>query len=382
MNIRPVAFVVVLLCGALLLACGGGSSTQDVTPSIGQILYVINNGIVTTYSIDPNSLAATMVEQPVSLIAAPASLLQFDPSPHDHFLYAVWADGQTLQHLSVFPTDASAVPQIVPIQVLNADSLSQFNMHPSGRFAYMLEVTDTNGAYQANIRLFRAHPPNGTLQEDPRTQGAYGPAPYFPAFIYGFSTDGKKLYDTSFTLTGSVYRERSINLTTGILGTDDQLIRVNNEEEVAIGPVIVLQYQSDTNTNQSFLDILPNAPNSRRVFIHCTAAMLSSCATANNVQLDKSGRYLFLTDPVTQAVHVAAVDLVGRKIRDTGGSIPMTSQTPGFAFNPNGTIVYALLAGDNSVHFYHFNRTTGSLTEGGTPLPLPFGAGICPAQRL
>jgi hypothetical protein len=255
-------------------------------------------------------------------------------------------------------------------------------MHPSGRFAYMLQVTNSNLGYQANIRLFRARPPNGILQEDPRTQGTYGPAPFFPAFLYGFSTDGKKLYDSSLTLSGSVYRERSINLRTGTLGTDAELLTVNNEEEVAIGPVIVLQYQSDTNTNQSFLDILPNAPNPRRVFIHCTAAMLSSCATATNVQLDKSGRYLFLTDPVTQSVHVAAIDLAAEKIRDTGGSMPMTSQTPGFAFSPNGTIVYAMLASDNSVHFYHFGRTTGSLTEGGTPLPLASGAGICPAQRF
>ena len=379
MNIRPVASALVLLCG-ILLACGG-STNQDLAPSTGEILYVINNGIVTTYAIDSNSLSATMVE-PVSLIAPSASLLQLDPSPRDHFLYSVWSDGQTLQHLSVFSTDTSGTPQVPAVQVLNADSLSQFNMHPSGRFAYMLEVTNVNGGYQANIRLFRAHPPTGLLQEDPRTQGTYGPAPYFPALLYGFSSDGRKLYDSSLTLTGSVYRERAINLRTGTLGADNQLIRVNDEEEVAIGPVIVLQYQSDTKTNQSYLDILPNAPNPRRVFIHCSAAMLSSCATASNVQLDKSGRYLFLTDPVSQAVHVAAIDLVAQRIRDTGSSIPITSQTPGFAFSPRGTIVYALLASDNSVHFYHFDRTTGSLTEGGTPLPLPFGAGICPAQRF
>jgi|SRR5579862_270689 len=382
MNVRWVALALIVVCGIILLACGGGSSTQDLIPSSGQILYVVNNGIVTTYSIDPNSLAATIVEQPTPLISAPASLLQLDPSPRDHFLYAVWADGQTLQHLSVFSTDASGIPQLPAVQVLNADSLSQFNMHPSGRFAYMLEVTNSNLGYQANIRLFRARPPNGVLQEDPRTQGSYGPAPYFPAFLYGFSTDGRKLYDSSLTLTGSVYRERSINLKTGSLGDDAQLIRVNNEEEVAIGSVIVLQYQADMNTNQNYLDILPNAPNPKRVFIHCTAAMLSSCATATNVQLDKSGRYLFLTDPATQAVHVAAIDLAGRTIRDTGSSMPMTSQTPGFAFSPKGTIVYALLASDNSVHFYHFDRITGSLTEGGTPLPLPSGAAICPAQRL
>ncbi len=380
MNTKQFALALLLLLAGLTFFACGGNPGQNPTPTTGEILYAVDNGTVTTYSIDPGSLAAT-AEQPVTLISSPGSLLQFDPSPRDHFVYAVWSDGQTLQHLSVFSTDASGVPQLPPVQVLNAESLSQFNMHPSGRFAYMLEVTNSNAGYEASIRLFRAHPAQGTLQEDPRIQGAYGPAPYFPALLYGFSSDGRKLYDTSFTITGSVYRERPINLKNGVLGGDNELIAVSNEEEVAIGPVIVEQYQSDTNWNQSYLDILPNAPNPKRVIIRCTAAMLSSCATATNVQLDRSGKYLFLTDPTTESVHIAVIDLSKRKITDTGSSIPMTSQVPGFAFSPDGSIVYALLASDNSVHFYHFDQTTGTLSEGGTPLLLPLGAGICPAQR-
>jgi WD40 repeat protein len=336
---------------------------------------------VTTYSIDPRSLEAAAVEQPVSLIPATASLIQFDPSPDDNFVYAVWSDGQGAQHLSVFQTDSSGVPQLPAIQVLDAASLSQFNMHPSGRFAYMLEVTNSNGQYQADIRLFHTQTGEGILKEDPQVQGSYGPASYWPAFLYGFSANGSKLYDTSMTMAGSVYRERPIDLTTGRLGSDTQLLNVSDEEVVAIGKVIVDQYQSDTNVNQSYLDIFPNIPNPPQAVIRCSYVMLSFCATATNVQLDISSNYLFLTDPATQAIHVAAINPSSMKINDTGSSMPMTSQIPGFAFSPDGRIVYALLASDNSVHFYHFDQSSGLLSEAGTPLALEPASGICPAEH-
>jgi hypothetical protein len=320
------------------------------------------------------------VEQPVTLTQF--AILQFDPSPHDDFVYAVRADAQNLQHLSVFQTDPSGVPQVPAIQVLNADSLSQFNMHPSGRFAYMLEVTSPNNKYLADIRLFRVQASGGTLMEDPRVQGSYGPANYWPAFLYGFSADGSKLYDTSTLTASSVYRERPINLRTGVLGHDSQLFSAGSEDGVAIGnSVIVDQYLSDAGPKRSYLDICPNTPNPRRPLIRCTNTMLSFCATATNVQLDNDGHYLFLTDPVTQQVHVAFINLRAKRITDTGSSIPLTAETPGFAFSPDGTLVYALLARDGSVHFYHFDNNSGALTEGGTPLPIPLGSGICPAQH-
>lgn len=369
-----------LLPGTILLSCGGGTnSLQSTTPS-SQIFYIVNNGTITTYSIDANSLVTTAVEQPVTLVPAGGLLVQFDPSPSDHYVYAVWSDGQSLQHLSVFQTDSSGVPQLPAIQVLNATSLSQFNMHPNGRFAYMLEVTSSNEGYFADIRLFHADPAEGTLKEDPQVQGRYGPAPYWPAFLYGFSNNGSKLYDTSTIATGSVYRERRIDMKTGTLGDDTPIFSAGGEDQVVIGKLIVAQYQSDLGVNPSYTDILPDTPNPQPL-IHCAFAMLSFCATASDVQLDHSGRFLFLTDPATQAVHVAAISLSRQKIIDTGNKMPMTATTPGFTFSPNEKIVYALLASDSSVHFYHFNKDSGSLTEGGTPLPVVPGTGICPAQH-
>jgi DNA-binding beta-propeller fold protein YncE len=381
MRIGKLAFAfALLLSGTIFLSCAASPKPVDsVTPS-SQVLYVITNGTVTTYSIDPDSLMATAVEQPVTLIPATALLMQFDPSPTDQFVYAVWSDGAKLQHLSVFRTDSSGVPQLPAIQVLNADFLSQFNMHPSGRFAYMLEVTRSKVGYLADIRLLHAQPHDGKLKEDPRVQGKYGPAYTWPALLYGFSTDGSKLYDTSLITSGSVFRERSIDRHTGTLGNDTEILSVRSGADVVIGKLIVAQYRSGSSASLSYTDILPDVPNPQPL-VHCTVTMLSFCATATNVQLDHSGTHLFFTDPATQAVHVAAIDLAGGKITDTNNIMPMTSQTPGFAFSPDEKIVYALIKSDGSVHFYHFDQNSGSLTEGGAPLPVASGTGICPAHH-
>ena len=110
-------------------------------------------------------------------------------------------------------------------------------------------------------------------------------------------------------------------------------------------------------------------------------SMLSFCATATSVQLDPSSQYLFLADSATHAVHVAAIDLFGGKIIDTGYAMPMTSLTPQFAFSPDGSIVYAILTTDGVVHFYHVDPASGSLSEASTPLPLTSSAGFCPAEH-
>jgi 6-phosphogluconolactonase (cycloisomerase 2 family) len=373
----PVWFSIALGISTLL-SCGATKPPSPSPAPTSEILYTLDNGIVSTYSIDPSALTATLAEQPASLVPASSSLMQFAPSPDDHYVYVVWSDAQNLQHLSVFQTDSSGVPQLPHIQTLNANSLSQFNMHPNGRFAYMLEVTTSGNSYQAYIRLFEVQQGRGTLKESSQVQGSYGPSVYWPAFLYGFSTDGTKLYDASTVETASIYRQRAIDLTTGALGADKQIFQATGNSEVVIRNVIVDQYQTSI-TADNFLAIYPDTPNPAKATIRCTMAMLSACATATNVQLDPSGRYLFLTDPAKGTVQVATFNLSTDKIRNTGYSIPMPAETPGLAFSPDGSIVYAL-GDDQAVHFYHFDAQSGSLTEGGTPLPLSPGSGICPAR--
>lgn len=374
---RQFAYVLSLALGTLSSVGCAGSLHNAAGPGHA-LLYLVSGGSITPYSVDPSSLDTTALQAPIPLVAT--AFLQFDPAPDDHYLYGVWSDAQNIQHLSVFQTDSTGVPRVPALQELKADSLSQFNMHPSGRFAYMLQVTTPPaGGYEASIRLFNVNGGNGKLRENPHVQGQYGPAPYWPAFLYGFSVNGSKLYDMSKVETGTVYRERPINLTTGALGQDALLLSVNGESTVAIGKVIIAQYKSAADPSQNYLDVFSNVANPRKPAIRCTTAMLRGCATASYVQLDRSSNFLFLTDPTTQSIHVAKIDLKAGKISATGSDLPMTSQTPGLAFSPDGSIVYAM-AKDGLVHFYHFDHSSGSLSEGGTPLSIPQGAGICPAQ--
>src|SRR5580700_8550198 len=136
-----------LLCAGILTSCGTSSqsaSSSNPTPSVSssQILYTINNGSVSTYNVDVNALTFTPVEQPVNLIPN-GSLVQFVPAPHDDFLYVLWADAGNHQHLSVFATDSSGVPQTPAVQTLDAPSLYQFNIHRSAHFAYMMQVDNS-----------------------------------------------------------------------------------------------------------------------------------------------------------------------------------------------------------------------------------------------
>ena len=373
----------VLLSVSGLLSCGGSNGQTSLAKPSTEILYVLDSGSVTTYSIDPASLLITPSEQPVALTSAGASLLQFDPSPHDKFLYAVWSDARSVQHLSVYETDNSGVPQSPATQTLDADTLSQFNMHPGGRFAYMLQVTNSNNQYFAKIRLFKVETVDGKLdgklKEATEFQGAYGPAPFWPAILYGFSPDARKLYISSPASTGSVYLQRAINPGNGTLGTSSKLIALNGDQDVAIGAVIAVLHRNSVTPNEGYVDIFPNSPNPK-LAIHCTAATLSFCGSASYIKLDRSGKYLFLTDPLSGVIHIAQISVTTHKLIDAGNSLPMTSQTPGFAFNHDGSIVYVMET-DGNLHFFHFDSRSGSVTEGGTPLPLAQGSGICPAHH-
>ena len=377
-----------LVSGCILLSCGGmnSPSPSNGTPSSvasPQVLYVIDNGAVSTYAVDKNALTFTSLGQPVDLITT-GSLLQFVPAPNDDFLYVLWADIGNQQHLSVYATDASGIPQTPAVQTLDTPSLFQFNIHRSARFVYMMQVSNMGAEYVSTLRLFYANSADGKLHEDPTVQGSYGPYDVLPASLYGFSADGTKIYLSRQNSQGPFYEQRSLNTESGTVGPDVFLYQpaggwINSDILVIGTQVMVDEHRAPGATG--YIDVLPLAPRPRRHLFRCTAAMLPACETATDVQIDPTGQYLFLTDPPTQEVHVTRIRLKAKKIEDTENSIPMTAETPGFAFSPDGTLVYAVLASDSSVHVYSFSPKSGQLRGGGTPLPIGSNYGFCPAFR-
>ena len=378
-----------LLCGGILTSCGTssqGASSSNPTPSVSssQILYTINNGTVSTYNVDVNALTFTPVEQPVNLIPN-GSLIQFVPAPDDDFLYVLWADAASQQHLSVFATDSSGVPQTPAVQTVNAPSLYQFNIHSSARFAYMMQVENSGSQYVSTLRLFQINPNDGRLREYSQAQGTYGPYNVWPASLYGFSADGTQIYLSQENSQGTFYDQRPLNAGNGTVGPGVVLYQLGNgagtsSDTLVIGAQVMIDEHVAPGM-AGYLDVFPLIPRPRHHLFRCTAAMLAACATATNVQLSPIGKYLFLTDPPTQQIHVARIHLTAMNVQDTGNSIPMTAQTPGFAFSPDGTLVYAVLASDSSLHVYSFDSSSGQLLGGNTPLPMGNSSGFALASR-
>jgi Lactonase, 7-bladed beta-propeller len=377
------AFALLLLVSSYILLSCQGTQNNVATPDepSSQLLYVIGNGVVSTYVVDTN-LAFTSVGQPVTLIAT-GSLVQFVPAPNGDFLYVLWSDARNQQHLSVYATDASGIPQTPAVQTLDAPSLYQINIHRSARFVYMMQVSASGAEYTSEVRLFYVSPSDGKLREDPRIQGRYGPFDAWPASLYGFSADGTKIYLSRQNSQQLFYEQRTLNTRTGTVGPDVVLYQpiagALDSDTLVIGARVMVDEHRAPGIG--YLDVLPLIPRPRRHLFRCAASMLALCETSTNVQIDPSGKYLFLTDPLTQEVRVAAMYLNAKKVEATENSIPTTAETPGFAFSPDGTLVYAELATDSSVHVYSFDSASGQLTDGGSTLPIANTYGFCPAVR-
>ena len=367
----------------LLVACQARGkhqpSSQFSTPS-GETVYVVDNVSVSTYAIDPDTLAPSLVGGSVGLIPPSCFLLQIVPSPDDHFLYGLWSDTQQQEHLSAYATDLSGVPQIPPVQTLDVSSLSQLNIHPSGKFVYGMQLESLIGAYISKILLFHIEV-SGKLHIDPNAQGTYGPAAY-PTLLYGVSPDGSQVYIASQDGNGPAYWESAVNGQNGTLAQENLLFRPPVRDSTVLGAKLAIEYQNVLNyLGPGYVNVLSNEPEPPQPLIHCASAMLTACGTASNVQIDPSGKYLFLTDPASGQVRVGLIDFPANAIADTGNFLPFTAETPGFAFSPDGTLVYAWLAIDHSLHIYRFDQTSGSLTESSASIPLSNSAGFLPALR-
>lgn len=305
-------------------------------------------------------------------------MLQFLPSSNDDFIYVLWSDRQGREYLSAYATDPSGVPQTPALQTLNVSSLTQLNVDPTGTFAYALQLEDSAAGYTSTILLFHVSV-SGTLTVDPKIQGVYGPS-LLPTVLYGLSAAGGELYLTSEDTSNSEYWQRSVT-PSGALAPDVPLFQAPGKDSVILGTRLIIEYQSAMSCSQPrSVYVLPNQLNPAAQIV-CSSSMLDACGTTTNVQLDPSGQYLFLTDPASQRVRVARINLSDNALTDTGSSLPITAQTPGFAFSPDGILVYAWLATDFRLHVYRFDQTTGNLTEGSTSVAMPQCGGFLPALR-
>jgi hypothetical protein len=117
-RLAPLLFPLTFLAPAL----GGYAQTAAMDPSSTptvDVLYVQQNANTLTYDVNPQTTEAMEVGQPLVLNTSTGNTAVV-PAPRDHFLNVLWVDGMHREHLWVYATDASGVPQSQPVQKLGS----------------------------------------------------------------------------------------------------------------------------------------------------------------------------------------------------------------------------------------------------------------------
>jgi hypothetical protein len=138
-----------------------------------EVLYVVDNSVLTTYNVDPQTFQATAVG---TTTMPSANYVSIQTSPDGRFLYYLanptYYSGH--QKLYVFDTDATGVPGGTPVQATHANQLSGVAINPAATFFYSVAVGPVGPLYTTNFAIVRnvINPVNGSLSQ-PVTEATY-----------------------------------------------------------------------------------------------------------------------------------------------------------------------------------------------------------------
>lgn len=344
-----------------------------------QVVYVLEGTSLVTYNVDPQTLYATQVGSPIT-VGGNAGYGGLLPSPNDHAVYFSAPDAKGTDHLWVYVTDASGVPQTPATQEITVQNLWGLQFDPRSNFAYVVSKSLNNGQYQATYSLLRylVDPVSGRLSH-PLVQATYL-LPDDPSGadcgleLFGFNPAATTMYDAVIcnnhdSNTGTYY-ERTLNSQTGALGPDVQIYSWSSGyEDVHFVHDLMFDFVTPNFFQQGidYVNIDPVKPDPKPL-VHCTANMLEACGYVGGF-VHPSGKYLFMqiSQDTTQIERVEAYQ---HKIVDTGNYIPY----PFARFSPDGSLVYAILNQSSGylLEIYGFNATTSAVQPGGA-IYLPSG---------
>jgi hypothetical protein len=333
------------------------------------VLYAQQNNSIVTYDVDPTTLQAARVGNPLALTGVEA-YVRLIPSSNGHFVYILTAGLNTNSLLSVFATDASGVPQYQAVQTIGPAAISQFTIDPNGKFAYALHYSeDSQGNYTYTVRLFTIDAATGKLTESPKVQVQF-PASYYcgPGF-QGFYPNGSRFqyslgcnYPDSFSAT---YYYRDIDSQTGDLGPATEIFSFNDNLGGTSGDGVSLSPISLNNLH------LVNLQTSIRIFslngagkplIDCTSAMLPACGQTGQFWQDISGQYLLLS--LYSNFELVKIDLQQKQIVDIGAAFSGLQQP---YFSLDDRMIYGVsykLGVYSTIQIYGFDPSTGGITTG------------------
>lgn len=371
-------------CLSLLLNQPGAFATDYAPSSPLQVVYLQDGATLATYNVDPQTLNATEVGQAFNLPMTTFNGLT--PSLDGKFLYIFGLDSSQNQHLWVFATDASGVPQSPAVQQLNANGMSNFELDPAAGFAYALVGTpNSQNQTMYNIQRFTVDAATGKLSSRAIVAkyplngscptGVLGSNPS----LNGFSPSGDMFYDNWFCVTLNdsslvTYFERTINPQTGALGKEVEVYNWKNHTQgydtvsFTNNQVIDFSIPNPYGQGTNSLSIYPVVPNSTTALVHCAVSMLEACGYSLGEIVHPSGKYIFfIINYYTD--EIASVDLTSKQISDTGRYIPYQVAK----FNADGTIAYALNVSSStySIEIYGFDPATANVSYTGGTINAP-----------
>jgi hypothetical protein len=358
------------------------------------VVYVVSESTpqtIQTYDIDVQTGYPIQEGQPLTLPTI--NTLTIVPSANGHFLYTLGTDSAGSDQLWVFSTDATGTPQSPAVQHLTFNlGTYNFMIDPNGTLAYASQSTrNSQGELLAAIRSFAVDPTTGKLS-DSKIAATYPPngpcsSTASAGFnLVGFNTSGNKLrdfwgcnYPDSVSVT---YYARNVNQQNGGLGPDVQTFTWSNGslgfDLVNFTPNLLIDFNVPNEINQGInsVNVYPLSGGSTPIF-SCTAAMLEACGYGSYVNVDPSGKFIFIRTSQTNT-QITKLEYAAKKIVDTGNYIPDQIVT----FSPDGTVVYAQELDPSILPIYFFNSATGAVSTTGSAINVtPLYFFIVPAVR-
>lgn len=364
-----------------------------------QVLYVAQRQTVSTYTINASDGSMDLVS---TVQVASSFSPGFGPmqvfAPPNHFLYVHWMDSAGNAHLSVFTTGSRGVPQTPSVQTVDLAAGAEVSFDPAGRFGYSMVAQSVpaqqpfDSAASTTIHQWTIDPQTGRLSDD----GNQAQEPVVSDGFYSFAIVGPIAsgnavilrWDTSNIRAGSSvgYVMHSVNADTGALEPRQALFGIawgsSDVHQLALSPKYVAHlFDTEEQHLPDFtgIEILSTSDTSSPL-IDCRSTMSDACLNANDIFFDPSGNFLFVSDPVKKSIRVMQVDATAKMLRDTGTSIPFTSDGgPFLQFSADAKLVFSFANG--ALQVMQFNAASGALTPIGAPAPLAVPFALTSTER-
>jgi 6-phosphogluconolactonase (cycloisomerase 2 family) len=365
--------------------------TLNTTPvTATQVLYVADTTDLQTYNIDPQTLQPSLVG---TTPLPKAQVNGIAVSSDGRFLYLMASDvyPATNNRIYVYDTNADGVPG-EPMQSVYATNSYSMVVDPTEKFLYAAHAGAglKNQTEPSQIYRYQVDSTTGELTELVNEATYILPIQdtnYCSLSIAGMNANGTAIHDDVFCAThegaNDTYDERTVNPTTGALGSPKTILTwsmgtIGSPDSVQFVKGLIFNFQYPINDQPFDALEIYRLPNTTTPLITCTASMLTACASDTGVA-HPSAKYVFYTNPQTNATEVDAVDLNSQQIIATGTNF--TTPQPDFIqFSPDGSLVYSSDYGPGIVSIFGFNASTAAITTGGS-ISESNVAAILPAER-